>query len=83
MNQERMQGQKIDSPAAGEIFRHQEGLRYRIIGMVLSAEGYEADGILAPMVLYEQLEQGEKCPAGTQYVRTVDDFNSNFIKETK
>ena len=65
-------------PEIGVVYYHTEGLRYRVDGFVLSAEGYEETGQLIEMVLYTQLDKGEKCGSGQQFVRTLPDFIKNF-----
>jgi hypothetical protein len=64
----------------GETYRHNSGTTYRIDEMLFSAENYETTSELPEAVIYTQLQDGEVKPAGTRYVRTLNDFLKNFVK---
>ena len=56
----------------GQVWRHKEGPTYRVDKIAkeaLDATFYESDGVLARLVTYTQLEDGEKYPAGTEWTR--------------
>jgi hypothetical protein len=64
----------------GEIYQHSSGTTYRVDEVLLSAENYETTGELPEAVVYTQLQDGEIMPAGTRYVRSLNDFSKNFVK---
>ena len=62
----------------GDEYLHVSGLRYLLDGFVFDVTGYEKTNELSRKVIYTQLEDGEKCSAGTQFVREVEDFLRYF-----
>ena len=55
------------------------GKRYRVIDLLPDATGYEKTHEVGESVRYEQLDDGEKFPAGTIWVRRVEDFLGKTI----
>ena len=63
----------------GKTYTHNDsGVRYKLVKTKLNATDYEKGIPLSEYVEYVQLEQGEKCPAGTEYVREINNFTDNF-----
>ncbi len=67
-----------DDLKVGGEYVHVSGLRYRLDGFGFDVTGYEKTNELRKMVIYTQLEDREKCSAGTQLVREVEDFLRYF-----
>ena len=61
----------------GEIYKHVEGLTYRVDELISDATGYEESGKVSQSVLYTQLDAGS-YPVGTKWVRDSQDFFDNF-----
>lgn len=67
----------------GAVYRHCEGLSYRVLQLVPDATGYETTrSVQGSTVIYEQLENG-KFPAGTVWARSEADFLGQTMVEGK
>jgi hypothetical protein len=68
----------VDDLKIGGEYLHVSGLRYRLDGFVFDVTGYEKTNELKKKIIYTQLEDGERCLTGTQFVRDVEDFLKYF-----
>lgn len=68
----------MDKPSSniviGWIYGHIDGPRYKVEGFFPDATWYESSWKVSESVRYEQLDAGESFPAGTIWVRKVEDF---------
>lgn len=55
-------------------YRHYRGNEYEVLMTALSSNNGPSE--LTPMVVYRQIAASDRFPAGTVWVRTVEEFSS-------
>ena len=68
--------------APGSVWAFFDGGNYRILSIELNATSYEETHDVGIVIMYEQLYQGQ-FPKGQIWIRSVDDFRSEIIKDGK
>lgn len=68
----------MDEVVVQGVYRHPSGTTYRVDDLLIDTTGYEErHDLTRKVVLYTQLDKGE-YPAGSRWVRSVEDFLSVF-----
>lgn len=66
--------QDINDVVIGWVYKHIDWPIYKVYEILPDATGYESSGSIWKSVRYEQLEDWASYPAGTIWVRRLEDF---------